>query len=461
MIKKKIAIFTLAMMNVAAVGSIRNWPMLAEYGLCSLFYFVLAVLIFFLPVSLVSAELATGWPQQGGMFLWIKEAFGYRWGCLAVWLLWFESIIWYPILLSFISATFFYIFQPSLTSNENKICILLISVILFWLMTWINLKGIKVSGKVSIFGVIFGNFLPAVALITLSGICFFLAKTAPVTLNWNTLLPQQLDWKQLSIFSGILLSLCGIEISSIHASDVDNPKRSYPRAILLSTLLIVSLSLLGMISIVLVVPGETINLAAGSMQAFAALVEICCLPKSIPVMAFLIFVGALASLSTWIVGPCRAVFTMAEKEGLPQIFTKLNRHEMPSFLLIVQGIAVTFLNSIFLFMPTINSAYWILTVLAVQAYLIMYIFMFAAAVKLRYTHAHLVRGYQIPGKKIGVWSVSGIGIVSCLGCFILSFIPPIQISFLNPSEYILLLIIGMVLIYTIPAFLFSSMKRSI
>src|SRR6185437_12831313 len=84
--KRSLSVFMLAMINVAAICSVRNWPTIAEYGFSSLFFFLIATLIFFIPTSLVSAELATAWPKTGGVFVWVKEAFGHRFGFLAIWL---------------------------------------------------------------------------------------------------------------------------------------------------------------------------------------------------------------------------------------------------------------------------------------------------------------------------------------------------------------------------------------
>jgi amino acid transporter len=78
--KRVLSVFMLTMINVATIGSIKNWPVTAEYGFASVFYFLFATLIFFIPVSLVAAELATGWPKTGGVFAWVKEAFGHRTG---------------------------------------------------------------------------------------------------------------------------------------------------------------------------------------------------------------------------------------------------------------------------------------------------------------------------------------------------------------------------------------------
>jgi amino acid transporter len=214
------------MINLAAIGSVKNWPTIAEYGFSSIFYYLLAALIFFIPTALVSAELATGWPKIGGVFVWVKEAFGHRWGFLAIWLLWIENVIWYPTMLSFIAATVAYIFNPELASNKTYL--LLSSLSAFWIMTLINLKGMKISGWISSFGMIFGTFLPAAVIIGLGFLWYFSGSPLQIEFNLDSFVPNLSSPEQLVIFTGILLSFCGMEMSAIHARDVQNPQRNYP-----------------------------------------------------------------------------------------------------------------------------------------------------------------------------------------------------------------------------------------
>src|ERR1700753_2570263 len=99
--RPKLNVFVLAMLSLAVVISLRNLPLTAEYGFGSPFFYILAALIFMIPYALVSAELASGWPKEGGVFIWVKEALGDRWGFLAIWMQWFHNMTWYPAMLAF------------------------------------------------------------------------------------------------------------------------------------------------------------------------------------------------------------------------------------------------------------------------------------------------------------------------------------------------------------------------
>jgi len=104
--RTQLGLFSLTMINVAAIASLRDLPQMAEYGVGCIFFYLLAGLVFFMPVSLVAAELTTGWPQKGGVYVWVKEAFGKSHGFAAVFIQWFQNLCWYPVVLTFAAAAF-------------------------------------------------------------------------------------------------------------------------------------------------------------------------------------------------------------------------------------------------------------------------------------------------------------------------------------------------------------------
>lgn len=454
--KRCISVFALAMINLAAIGSVKNWPITAEYGLASIFYLLLAALVFFIPLSLVSAELATGFPKAGGVFVWVQEAFGTRAGFLAIWLQWIENVIWYPTILSFIAATLAYLFDPELSSSTTyTLSVVLIS---FWLATLLNLMGMQASSWISSISVIFGSFVPGFFIIALGLFWFFQGNFLQITLDWGHLVPDLTSIDSMVFFTGVMLSFCGMEMSAAHARDVKNPQRNYPRAILLSVVIILGMSVLGVLSIASVIPQKEISLVAGSMQAFVYFFDVYNLKWLTPYIAALIVIGAFGSVSTWIVGPTKGLLAAARKGDLPPVFRAINKKAVPVNLLILQAIIVTCLSLVFIYMPSVSSAFWILTVIVAQLYLIMYILLFASAIKLRYSQPNVWRSYRVPGGKLGIWLIGGLGIISSFFAIVIGFIPPSQIETGSLVFYESFLIVGILAGCFAPALLLRFQK---
>ncbi len=446
------------MINVATIGSVKNWPVTAEYGFSSVFFFLLATVIFFIPTSLVSAELATGWPKAGGVFAWVKEAFGHRAGFLAAWLLWVQNIVWYPTALSFIAASFAYIFNPELASNNLYTFFTILFI--FWVTTIVNFRGMRTSGWISSMGMILGTFLPGLFIILLGASWVFGGSPTEITFSWDSFIPEMGSLGQLVLFTGVLIGLAGMEMSAVHARDVESPKRDYPRAILFSALIILGLSIPGVLAIACVVPQEKISLLAGSLQAIAVFLEKYRLGSLMPLLALLITIGTIASVSTWIVGPTKGLLAAAQSGDLPPLFRKINRNAMPTPLLILQAIVVSLISLIFVFVPTLNEAFWMLVAMVSELYLLMYLLMFAAAITLRYKKPHVERPYKVPGKNLGMWIVSGLGIVSCVFTMMIGILPPSHISITSPMAYVVIMLGGLVLFSLGPSIILLFQKKS-
>lgn len=447
--RDKIGIFTIAMITAAFVLAIRNWPVMAESGLQALFFCALAAFIFLIPVSLCSAELATGWPKEGGVYVWVKEAFGKRAGFLAIWLQWAENVIWIPTALAFLASTLAYTFAPELANNRWY----LISIILliYWITTFLNLQGLKVSGWISTLGVIVGVFLPGAFIICLAA--FYLLAGHPIQLTLgdsSKFFPDFTQISNLAIFGFFIFSFSGIEASAVYAQDVRNPKKNYQIAIFLTAFLLLILNVIGTLSIAIVIPQKDVSLTAGIMDATKLFLGKFGLDWLLPVMALTIVIGALGQISTWMVGPCMGLMVTSQEGELPKVFLKVTKHGMPKNLLIVQGIVVTLLCALFVFMPTINSSYWALGILSVILYLVMYLLLFFASIRLRYTHPHIPRSYMVPGGKVGMWCVAGFGILASLFTLFTSFFPPKQLPVGDILSFELFLVGGSILFIALP-----------
>ncbi|KTD35278.1 amino acid antiporter [Legionella moravica] len=445
--KKVLSVFSLVMINIIAVDSLRTLPISAKLGLSLVSYYLVAAFAFFIPVALVAAELATAYPNTGGIYVWVREAFGRRAGFITIWLQWIYNVVWYPTMLAFIAATLSYLIAPSLANN--KFYLLGTALSLFWLFTLLNCFGMKLSSIVSIIGASIGTVLPMLVIIVLGIVWMFQGR--PVAVNYpSSWLPDFSSFGNLALFSAVLFGLIGMEMSAVHAEEVKNPQRDYPRALLYSTLVIISTLSLGSLAIVIVVPNDNLSVVSGLIDAYSVFFNSYNMPWMTSVIAVLIILGGLSGVSAWIIGPTKGLLVSARDGSLPARFSRVNRFGAPVTILMTQGLIFTILSSIFILLDSINAAYWILSDLSAQMALLVYIIMFAAAIKLRYSRPDHPRGYTIPGGNVVMWLVAGTGIICCILAMIVGFIPPSQIPIGNVYFFEAFLIGGLILFVLIP-----------
>ncbi|MFC1617733.1 amino acid permease [Patescibacteria group bacterium] len=456
--KRTLTVFALAMINVSLIASLRGLPTMAEYGLSIIFYLSIAIIAFLIPSALISAELATGWPKKGGVYAWVKEAFGERWGFLATWLQWSQNLIFYPTALAATAAMIAYIFMPSLASN--KLYVLAIILIVYWGATLINMRGMKTSSRVSSFGVIAGILIPGILLIIMGIVWITMKQPIAIDLSTAKIIPDFSDIKNIAFLSGIFLFFAGMEVSAVHVREAKNPKRDYPRAIFLSAAIIAVIFIMGALIVAFLVPQSELSLTAGIMEAFQTVFNKFGLAWLIPVIAALAAAGLIAQVSSWIAGPSKALLATAEYGNLPPFFQKTNKAGMPIHIFLVQGIIVTAVSMVFIFMPSVSSSFWILTALTAILYLIMYIIMFVAVIKLRYSQPNVERTYKIPGGKFGIWFIGLLGIIGAGFAITVGFIPPGQLQTGGWLSYVSFLAIGIAVMLFAPLLIYKFKKPS-
>lgn len=449
--KHYVGVFGLAMLNVAAVMSLRGLPMMAKEGLSMIFYILFSSLLFLIPVSLVSAELATGWPKSGGVYRWVKEAFGANTGFVAIWLQWLQNVIWYPTVLSFAAAALSYLFiDESLAAN--KYFNFAVILIIYWGATFASFKGLKIAGKIATYGVIGGTLLPGILIIVL-GILWIVTGNKLEFIQVGQVLnffPDFSNFNSLAFLAGIVLLFAGMEVGAVHVTELKKPSTQFPSAIFTAMFIIIIIFTLGSLSIASVIPASNIDLNAGIMQGLNQLLDKFNIGWLLPVMGLLIAFGAVGGVLAWIVGPSKGLLATAVDGDLPPFMAKTNKNGVQQNILIIQGMIVTFASLLFLIMPSVSSAFFILSILTIAPYLIMYFLLFISAIKLRYSKPDVPRAFKLPWGNFGMWLVAGAGLIAVIFAFFIGFFPPEQISVGSPVFYVSFLIGGIIVFVGVP-----------
>lgn len=452
---KTLGVFALAMINVAAVLSLRNYPSMAVYGWSSIGWYVIGTIAFFIPLTLAGAELATGWPKGGGVYAWVKEAFGEASGFIAVFCEWSNNLVWFPTVLAFVASTFAYAFNPDLASNN--VFMFVVMLVAFWGTTAVALLGEKASSRFTSFGVIGGSIIPAVLIIVLG--LLYVATGKPMALppfSLSATVPV-INLSTLPFIATVVLLFAGMEMAGFHALEVRNPQKDFPKAMAVSAVIIFVLTVIGTLAIAIVVPVDQLNLAAGLMQAFQIFLQAFNLTVLMTPLALLVALGGVALLASWLIGPALGLGEIAAHGNMPQFFGRLNKRGAPAGVLLLQAVIGTVVSLLYLFIPSISAAYWVLSALTVLLLCIVYLFVFAALIKLRYSQPDTPRAFKIPGGKAGAWIVGGVGFVACVFTFIVSLVPPGD-SGIPILGYALIMLAGTAVL-ALPPLVFLKLKK--
>ena len=459
----KLSVATLAIMNITAVVSLRGLPAEAIYGLSSAFYYLFAAVVFLIPTALVAAELAAMFSdKQGGVFRWVGEAFGPRTGFLAIWLQWIESTIWYPTVLTFGAVSLAFIGMNDASDAalaSNKVFTLVIVLAIYWIATFIALKGLNWVGKISKWGGLIGTIIPAGLLIILAII--YIATGGQNNMDMSQgFFPDLSKLDNLVLASSIFLFYAGMEMMGVHVMDVNNPSKNYPKAIIIGSLATVAIFILGTFALGLIIPAKDINLTQSLLIGFDNYFRHFHISWAGPIIAIALMFGVLASVLTWVAGPSKGIYTVGKAGYLPPFFQESNKNGVQRNILLVQGGIVTLLSLLFVIMPSVQSFYQILSQLTILLYLIMYMLMFAAAIVLRYKMKATPRPFRIGKGNAMMWILGIVGFGGSLLAFILSFIPPSQIQTGSNAVWYSVLIVGCIIMVVIPYIIYAKRKPS-
>jgi len=449
---KFMSVMQLAILTVVAVASLRSLPAMAGYGLGSVTLFIIPAIFFLIPVALVAAELATGW--KGGVFTWVRKAFGERWGFQAIWLQWVQNVVWYPTQIAFIAASLAFVFLDPNLANSGFYTAVVILVI-YWFSTFITLRGGNLFAKVGSWSGLAGTIFPGVLLILFGIIWLASGNTSQAPLQASDIIPPFTGIASIVLIVSNVLAYAGMEVNAVHANDMKNPGSGYPKTVLISSILILGIFIFPTIAIAVAVPSSKLGLTTGINLAFQTYFDAWGIGWATPIISLLIALGAFASVVTWIAGPSRGLLAAARSGYLPTFLQRRNKAGVQVGILNVQGIVVTLLAALFIFVPNINTAFILLVDMAAALYLIMYMLMFAAAMRLRRTHPEVKRTYRTPAMGL----IATIGFIACFAAFALGFIPPAGFAAGAPGWAYPLLVAVVVVILGVPPLIFYAARK--
>ena len=305
---------------------------------------------------------------------------------------------------------------------------------------------------------ILGSIIPSVLIIGL-GLWWLFSGGAIVLPPFSpAAIVPQIDLSTLPFFATVILLFAGMEMAGFHALETRNPESDFPKAMAISAIIIFFCTVFATLAIAFVIPVEQLNLAAGVMQAIEYFFTAANIPQAIAPMAVLITIGGVVSLAAWLIGPAKGLGVVAEEGNLPPLFNRTNKYGSPMAVLIIQALIGTFISLLYVFLPSVNQAYWILSAMTVELLCIVYFLIFASLIRLRYSKPDAPRPFKIPGGIPGIWLVGGMGAFAVIFAFTVGLMPTGDFSSSQAVSYVIGVLLGTFLL-AVPPLIFLKMKK--
>jgi len=456
---KQLSMIGFFAITASMVMAVYEYPTFATSGFSLIFFLLLGGILWFIPVGLCAAEMATveGW-EEGGVFAWVSNTLGERWGFAAISFGYLQIAVGFIPMLYFVLGALSYILDwPAL--NNDPVTKTIAALIILWSLAFTQFGGTRYTAQIAKFGFFGGILLPAAMLVILA--TSFLASGAPLAIEMNasTFFPDFTKIGTLVVFVAFILSYMGVEASATHVNEMKNPGRDYPLAMLLLMIAAICLSSIGGLSVAAVIPHAEINLSAGVVQTFNVLVSHygAGLEWTVRIIAALLVLGVLAEIASWIVGPSRGMYVTAQKGILPAAFAKVNKNGVP-VTLVVSQLLITTVTLIVLTNTGggSNMSFLIALALTVVIYLCSYFFLFLGYIHLVRKQPEKKRTFNVPGGNGFKITLASVGLIISAMAFVVSFFPPSSLPGGEATDtYVILLVVSFVIVLALPFIIYA------
>ena len=410
------------LMNIVAVVSLRWIARGARTGPPSVTLWILAWIAFFVPLALAVSALARKYPEQGGVYAWVRRAFGAGHGFICGWCLWVNNLFYFPSLLLFGAANFAAIggegWRAVGGSRWYSVAFVLAGI---WIAAGINIIGLRWGKWLQNAGSL-GVWIPAGILIG----CGALALTrfgSATTFTAEAMVPRGDVLETVALWSAMCFAFSGFEITSLVGKEIHRPETTIPRGIFIAGVVTTIVYVAGSVSVLVAVPVASLQELSGITDAVQMVGGRVGLTGLGVLTGALLALNAFAGTASWTAGAARIPFAAGVDAAMPRAFARLHpRYRTPHVALIVQSLAASaiFLGSVFFSVAgratSIQEAYDILVNLTILIYFLPYLYLFAAQLRL------------LPDAPR--WAAM-VGFVATAISLALTFVPPPGASALN------------------------------
>ena len=424
-LRKEMGFWDVLLFNIATVLGPRWIAAAAHNGTSSISLWVIAAVFFFVPSALVINELSSRFPNEGGLYVWSKEAFGDFHGFVAGWCYWIYTVFYFPgLLLASASMSAYVIGEGGARLEHDRTFLLLVSLGLLLVAVVLNIIGLNIGKWLQNAGGV-GTYLPLLMLVGVAAL-IWMRQGSVTHLSPRNIMPLW-NWDTVNFWSQIAFAFTGLELVSAMSDEVRDPRRTLPRAVYAAGMLIAAMYIVGTLAVLALVPAADVSTTSGVFHAITVGSIALKIGFLGIVAALLVTVGNAGGVGSTVAGIARVPFVVGIDRYLPAAFGKIHsRWKTPYVSILVQAIISGLILLISQINETMRGAYQFLVDAAIILYFIPFLYMFGAAIKLarrreRFENPHVVR---IPGGMPGVWVISGVGFVIVLIGIAVSLVPP-------------------------------------
>lgn len=446
--KKVLKTLDMTLFTVCAILVMDTLAPSAAIGASSISWWVITLILFFIPYGLITAELGTTYPEQGGLYIWIKNAFGEKWAARSTWLYWVNVALWMPSVYILFAGMFAELFFPDMSLWAQ----IGIGVVMTWITVWIGCIKMETGKWIPNLGAL----IKALIMVVIGVGAFVYAGKFGVAndLSFKSILPS---WDAgLAFLPVIVYNFMGFELMSGASGEMKNPGRDIPRAIIVAGALIAVFYVLGTVGILMAVPLDQLGLVTGIIDTLKIILGTTGFGNiAVIVLGIAALYSFLANMVTWTMGANRTAAEAAKENELPEIFGREHAvYKTPVGAFIITGIVSTVVMIVYGFMAgSAEDLFWTLFAFSSIVFLLPYLALFPAFLKLRKSDARAERPYKVPGGKGFITTLAvlcELFIVQAVVLFV--WIPgePMDWAFAGPVliGVVLTLIVGEVLIAT-------------
>jgi len=424
-LRRVMGFWDVLLFNIATVLGPRWIAAAAHNGQSSISLWIIAAVLFFVPTALVITELSTRFPHEGGLYVWTKDAFGDFHGFIAGWTYWIYTIFYFPGLLLASAAMGAYVAGGNAALlTQNRTFLLSVSLALLVVAVGMNIIGLNIGKWLQNAGGV-ATYVPLLMLVAIAAMLWH-ARGSATQFTLAGMLPHwNLD--TVNFWSQIAFAFTGLELVSAMSGEIRDPRKTFPRAILGSGVMIAAIYIIGTIAVLIMVPAAAVDPKSGVFQAISFGATTLRFAAVGVLAAALVTIGNAGGVGSTVAGVARVPFMVGIDRYLPGAFGKIHpRWKTPYVSILVQAIISAIVLLLIQVNESANSAYQILVDAAIILYFIPFVYMYASAIKLAYRadRAENKSAALIPGGVFGVWVAAGLGLLVVAAGIVLSFIPP-------------------------------------